>query len=160
MRDVERLGLQDQMQFAGTEWTVGKQLIDMAPTGADGFLTPRALPWIDETEIPGVKTMVDMELRYHGESLEDPTYMAGWVYAAIVCEAVKRGVEQVGSENLDGATVKKAFENMQDFDVDGLVKITYGPDDRRGSQTYAVYQVQGGEVVRVSDWREVPVLVP
>ena len=160
MRDVERLGFQDQMQFAGTEWTVGKQLIDMAPDGADGFLTPRALPWIDETEIPGVKTMVDMELRYHGESLEDPTYMAGWVYAAIVCEAVKRGVEEVGSENLDGATVKKVFENMQDFDVDGLVKITYGPDDRRGSQTYAVYQVQGGEVVRVSDWREVPVLVP
>jgi len=49
---------------------------------------------------------------------------------------------------------------MKDFAVDGIAKITFGPEDRRGSESYAVYQVQGGKIVRVSDWREAPILVP
>ncbi len=49
---------------------------------------------------------------------------------------------------------------MKDFDVDGMVKISFGHGDRRGTQTYAVYQVQGGKIVRITDWREVPILVP
>jgi ABC-type branched-subunit amino acid transport system substrate-binding protein len=160
MRDVERLELQDKMQFGGTAWVMGGQLIQMAPVGAEGFLAPRGLPWIDETDVPGIKTMLDVEMKYHGEVYEVPEYQAGWVYAAITCEAVRRAVEEVGVENLDGAAVKRAFENMKDFDAAGMVKITYGPEDRRGCQTFAPYQVQGGKIVRVSDWREVPILVP
>jgi ABC-type branched-subunit amino acid transport system substrate-binding protein len=160
MRDVERLGLQDKMQFGGTAWVLGGQLIQMAPVGAEGFLSPRGLPWIDETEIPGVKTLVDMEMKYHGEVYKAPEYQAGWVYAAITCEAVRRAIEEVGVENLDGAVVKRAFENMKDFDAAGMVKITYGPEDRRGCQRFAPYQVQGGNIVRVSDFVEVPILVP
>ena len=49
---------------------------------------------------------------------------------------------------------------MVDFDVDGLVRITFGPEDRRGSSDFAVYQVQGGKIVRLSDYHEVPILVP
>ncbi len=49
---------------------------------------------------------------------------------------------------------------MKDFDVDGIAKITFGLEDRRGIRSYAVHQVQGGKIVRVSDWREAPILVP
>jgi branched-chain amino acid transport system substrate-binding protein len=160
MRDVERLGLQDKMQFAGTEWVMGEPLIKMAPAGVEGFLAPRALPWIDETEIPGIRTMTDTQLKYRGEVYEGPEYMAGWVYGAIACEAVKGALEEVGYENLNGPAVKRALESMKDFDVGGLVKITYGPEDRRGSSNFAVYQVQGGKIVRLSDYQEVPILVP
>jgi branched-chain amino acid transport system substrate-binding protein len=160
MRDAERLGLQDEMQFAGTEWVVGKPLIDFAPVAVEGFLCPRSLPWIDEMQIPGIKTLTDIQLRYHGTVYEGPEYQAGWVYAAIMCESVKRALEEVGYENIDGAAVRRALESMQDFDVDGMVKITYGPERRRGTRSYATYQVQGGNIVPVSDWREVPILVP
>jgi ABC-type branched-subunit amino acid transport system substrate-binding protein len=160
MRDAERLGLQDKMQFAGTEWVVGESLIEMAPVSIEGFLAPRSVPWFDETEIPGIKTMIDRQLKYHGKVEERPEYMGGWVYGAIVCEAVKRALEEAGYENLDGPAVKRALEGMKDFDVDGMVKITFGPEDRRGSRNFAVYQVQGGKIVRVTDWREVPILVP
>ena len=160
LRDVERLGLEDEMQFGGTGMVMGGQIIRMAPVGAEGFLAARGLPWIEETDIPGVKTMVDMEMKYHGEVSDAPEHQSGWVYAAIVCEALKRGIEEVGLENLDGAAVKKAFENMKDFNAAGVVKITYGPEDRRGCQTFAVYQVQGGKIVRVSDFVEAPILVP
>src|SRR4030042_105228 len=45
MRDVERLGLQDKMQFAGAPWILGKPLINMAPVSVEGFLAPKGLPW-------------------------------------------------------------------------------------------------------------------
>ena len=77
-----------------------------------------------------------------------------------MCEAVKRALDEVGYDNINGAAVEKALEGMQDFDIGGIVKITYGPENRRGTRNYAVYQVQGGKVVRASDWRQVPILVP
>jgi ABC-type branched-subunit amino acid transport system substrate-binding protein len=160
MRDVERLGLHEKMQFSGNEYAVGETLIIMAPVAVEGFLTPKGLPWFDETEIPGVKTMVDRQLQYHGKVQELPEYAGGWVYGAIMCEAVERALEEVGYENLDGPAVKRALESMKDFDIDGMVKITFGPERRRGSRSFAAYQVQGGNLVRVSDWRDVPILVP
>ena len=160
MRDVERLGLLETIQFSATELTTGKPLIEMAPVGVEGLLLPKAYPWFDETEIPGVKTMMDRQLTYHGKAQETPPYMCGWVYAAVMCESVQRALEEVGYENLDGSAVKRALESMKDFDVDGIIKITYGAEDRRGSCNYATYEVQGGSMVRVSDYREVPILVP
>jgi len=73
---------------------------------------------------------------------------------------VKRAWEDVGYENLDGVAIRRAFENMKDFNIDDMAKITFGPEDRRGSTSYAVYQVQEGKIVRVSEWREVPLLIP
>jgi ABC-type branched-subunit amino acid transport system substrate-binding protein len=69
---------------------------------------------------------------------------------------MRRAIENVGYENLDGRAIKEALDGMKDFDVYGLASITYKPDDHRGSAKMAVYQVRGGKIVRVSDWREVP----
>jgi ABC-type branched-subunit amino acid transport system substrate-binding protein len=160
MKDVERLGLQGKMQFAGTDSVLGGSLIKMASAGVEGFLSPKALPWIDETEIPGIKTMIDRQLKYHGTVYESPEYVGGWFDETIVCEAVKRALDEVGYENLDGPAVKRALENMKDFDVDGMGKITYGPENRRGDRYWAVYQVQAGKIVRVSDYQEVPIFLP
>jgi ABC-type branched-subunit amino acid transport system substrate-binding protein len=160
MRDVERLGLQDEMQFSGTEWILGEPLINMSPVATEGFLVARATPWLDETEIPGIGTMTDIQLKYRGEVGKAPEYTTGWVYGTIICEAVKRALEEVGYENLDGPAVKRALESIKDFDVGGMAKFTFGPEDRKGADNYAVYQVQGGKIVRVTDWREVPMLMP
>jgi ABC-type branched-subunit amino acid transport system substrate-binding protein len=158
MRDAEKLRLGGEMQFAGTEWVLGEPLINMAPAIVEGFLTSRALPWFDETEISGVKTMVDRQLKYREEAYEGPEYMAGWAYGAVMCEAIKRALEEAGYENLDGPAVKRALESMKDFDVDGMAKFTYGPERRTGCRDYALYQVQGGKMVRITDYQEVPVL--
>jgi hypothetical protein len=159
MRDVERLGLQDKMQFAGTQWVVGDRLIEFAPVGTEGFLSPRSLPWFDDTDVPGVKTMVDKMMEYHGEVTRTPEGLSGWVYGAIVCEAVSRAVAEVGVENVDGPAVERALESFQNFDVDGMAKFTFGPEDRRGDISLAVNQIQGGKIVRVSDYRDAQILV-
>ena len=159
MRDVERLGLQDKMQFAGTQWIVGDRLVEFAPAGTEGFLSPRSTPWFDDTDIPGVKTMVDKLTEYHGEVSRTPEGFAGWVYGAIVCEAVRSAVAEVGLENVDGPAVKRALESMQDFDAEGMGKFTFGPEDRRGSISLAVNEIQGGKIVPVSDYRDATILV-
>ncbi len=159
MRDVERLGLQNEMQFSGNEWIFGDRLMEFSPAGTEGFLSPRALPWFDDTDIPGVQTMVDKMMEYHGEVNRVPEALAGWAYAAILCEAARSAVEEVGVENVDGPAMKRALEGFQDFDVEGMVKFTFGSEDRRGCTSLAVYEMQGGKIVRVTDYQDVHILV-
>ena len=71
---------------------------------------------------------------------------------------MKRALEDVGNQNLDGPAVKRALESMKDFDVNGMSKATFGPKDRRGVQEYALYQVRNEKIVRLSDRRQTPVL--
>jgi hypothetical protein len=160
MRDAERLGLLDHIQFGALEPASGPLLIEMVGVASEGFLTPKTLPSLDEAEIPGVKLMLDKQMEYHGRVVKQD-YAPGWVAGAIMCEAIRKAVEQVGYENLSGPAVKEGFDSIKGFDVDGLVTITYNPpDDHRGSSKVAMYQVREGKMVRVGDWRDVPKLVP
>lgn len=73
---------------------------------------------------------------------------------------MKTGVVKVGYENLDSLAAKEALESFKAFNVDEMAKFTYGPKDRRGTRDFALYQVQGGKIVRVTDYLEAPILVP
>ena len=76
-------------------------------------------------------------------------------------EAIRIAIEEVGYENLDGRAVKEAMYGIKDFDPHGTgKKVTYTPEDHRGSPVIRIYEVQGGEVVPVTDWRDAPMLVP
>ena len=78
----------------------------------------------------------------------------------MACEAIRRAIAKVGYDSLDGTAIKGALDNMKDFDVYGLTSITYTPNDHRGGTRMAVYEVREGNLVRVSDWRKAPMLVP
>jgi len=84
----------------------------------------------------------------------------GFVMAAVGCEAVRRAVEEVGYEKLDGAAVKRGLDSMKSFDVYGIKTIAYPPDDHRGSAATRIYRVQNGDVVPVSDWLTAPMIQP
>jgi len=156
LRDAERLGILDKFQFAGHSSTMGDRTIKVAGAATEGCLASMTYPWFDETEVPGIKLMIDNMMKYHGEVRRDGEYYFGWVSAAVICEAISRAIENVGYENLDGPAIKEALDGMEDFDVYGLASITYQPGDHRGATRMAVYEVRGGEIVRVSDWQEVP----
>ena len=156
LRDAHRLELTGEMQFA--TWMFAESVRDMAPMGSEGLMFQSNVPWFDETDIPGVITFLDQELEFHGEVVEDGAIMQGWVYGALTCEAVKLALEEVGYENLDGPAMRSALESM-DFDLDGIARITFGPEDRRGVTKVAIYQVQDSNPVRMTDWKEAPSLV-
>jgi branched-chain amino acid transport system substrate-binding protein len=160
LRDAERLGLLGQMHFAGTETGMGESSIQGAGAAGGGYLMPMLTPWFDETDNPGIKLMIDLQTEYRGTVVRDPSYRNGFVVAAVACEAIKQAIDNVGYENIDGAAVKEALDNMEDFDVYGLASITYKdrPSDHRGITQAAVYQVKDGRIVRLSDWQELPTL--
>lgn len=160
LRDVERLGLVGQIQFAGHASSMGERVIEMAGVASEGYLIARAFPSFDETEIPGIKLMLDNQMKYRGKVMREDEYLHGWVIGAIACEAIRRTIENVGYDNLDGPAIKEALDSFKDFDVYGLCRITYTPEDHRGNTKLAVYEVRDGKLVRMTDWREAPMLVP
>jgi branched-chain amino acid transport system substrate-binding protein len=158
LRDAERLGLLGQMKFAGHQSSMGERVIQMTGAASEGYLMPRPFPWFDEAEIPGIKLMLDTQMKYHGKVTREGECFFSWASAPVVCEAIKRAIENVGYENLDGTALKEAMDSIKDFDVYGLATVTYKPDDHRGVTKVAIYQVRDEKIVRVTDWREAPVL--
>ena len=77
-----------------------------------------------------------------------------------MCEAIRRAVENVSYEKLNGTAIKGAFNNIKDFDVYGLKTFTYTPDNHSGSRNVAIYQVRDEKLVRISDWKPAPTIVP
>ena len=155
LKDAERLGLLSKIQFCGNEFGVGETLINMTGNASEGYLSPRSFPWLNETEIPGIKLMVDNQMKYHGKKINQPEYLSS-VTTAVACEAIRRAVENVGYENIDGNAIKEALDNMKDFDVHGIISITFTPEDHRGSNKVAIYQIVDEEIMRLSAWREAP----
>jgi branched-chain amino acid transport system substrate-binding protein len=158
LRDAERLGLLGQMQFAGHQSGMGERVIEMTGIASEGYLMPRPFPWFDETEIPGIELILDTQMKYHGKVMREGEVFFAWASSVVVCEAIKRAIENVGYENLDGPAIKEGMDSIKDFDVYGLATVTYKPDDHRGVTKVAIYQVKEGKIVRISDWREAPVL--
>ena len=160
LRDADRLGLVGKLQFGGLENTQGLKLLEQLGASAEGYTSPRTGPWVSETEIPGMKLLQDLRLKYGRPYDFAGDEQNGTVLMMVACEAVKRALEEVGYENLDGVAIKRAIDNMKDFDCDGIKRITYTPDDHRGWNKARIYQVQGGEVVPVSEWKNTPMIVP
>jgi len=158
LKDADRLGIGSDVQFGGFEFSMGESLVKMVGPACDGYMVPRTTPWFTETDVPGIRKIREVQQEYHGTVREDPEYMGGWVGGAILCEALRRAIETEGCDDVDGAAVKAELDAMAGFDVDGLTRIDF-TTQRRGSLSNAVYQIQDGTIVRVSNWIEVPMLV-
>jgi branched-chain amino acid transport system substrate-binding protein len=158
--DAERLGLLDQIQFGGNAFSAGEKVFDKAGTASEGYLMEKTEPGLSETELPGIQMIRDLQMKYRGQTILEPEYLANWLLAAVTCEAVKRTGEQVGYENVDGPAVKGIAETIRDFDVYGLKTFTYTPESHSGSRAVAIYEVRDGKLVRVTDWKPAPIIVP
>ena len=158
--DAERLELLDQIQFGGNAFSAGEKVFEKAKAASEGFLMEKTEPGFGETDLPGIKLVLDNQMKYRGETIREPEYLANWLLAAVACEAVRRTGEQVGCENIDGPAVKEIAQSIKDFDVYGLKTFTYTPDSHSGSRVVAIYQVRDGKLIRVTDWTEAPVIVP
>jgi len=159
MADAGRLGLRD-IQWSGMWASVGPRSLAMAGDMMEGFLIPSTWPEVTETDVPGIKLMNDLQMKYRGKVEPDPNYRNGFIPAVIFCEALRRAVENVGYENVDGQAVKDALDSLKDFDVYGVATITYTADDHRGQPEAAISEVRGGKTVRIADWREAPSIPP
>jgi branched-chain amino acid transport system substrate-binding protein len=163
LRDAERLGLLDEIGFCGMESTLARSVVAAVGPLLEGYFVPKTCPAWSDVENPGIRWAQEVHLRYHGTK-ETPDYYEESIIraSAVLPEAIKRAIEKVGYENLDGRAVNEALETLEDFDPYGYgTPVTYtDPEVRRGSGLTRIYQVQGGEVVTITDWQEAPILWP
>jgi len=157
LRDAERLGLLDKMHFgAGLEDNVVIPVIETLGPLAEGYFGAKTFPWYTETPI-----LYDILREYEGR-LDTTGSGAGTLqYVPVMIEAIRIAIEEVGYENLDSRTVKESIYSIKDFDPHHIGRpVTYTREDHRGTPVIIMYQVQGGEVVPVSDWQEANMLMP
>jgi branched-chain amino acid transport system substrate-binding protein len=105
--------------------------------------------------LPVIQEIIKM---YRDEGKEVPKYVGGVYYsrgvlvAAVLTEGVRLAVQNHGLP-VTGEKVKKGYEAMKNFDLQGfLPPITVTPTDHEGGGWVRVYQVKGQEWVPVGDW--------
>jgi len=160
LKDAERLGLLDEIKFAGAENTQSTGLLAAMGPVVEGYAAPRVYPWWQETQYPGIKLIQDLRKRYGGRFDFGGDEANSLAYPVVAVEAIKRAVETVGYENVDGPAVKAGIDSLRDFDYYGIKTLSYTPEDHRGTNTAKIYIVQGGQPVPVSDWIVAPMLPP
>jgi branched-chain amino acid transport system substrate-binding protein len=136
-------------------WGAGEANID--PVGwdvAQGYIgmqyssTGRELPVIREI----------MQRIYKEEGKEVPNYVGGVYYSrgvligGIMVEGVRLAIQNHGLP-VTGDTVRKGYEAMKNFDLQGfLPPMTISPKDHEGGGWARFYQVKGTEWVPITDW--------
>ena len=162
LRDAERLGLTGKIGFCGMDATLARGTLKLLGPVAEGYFVPKTYPAWNEMENPGIQWANEMWSRYHGSGEMEDVYESAIHHPIIIPEAIRIAIENVGYENLDGPSVKDALETIEDFDPYGFgPKIDYAnPEERRGSSWIRIYQVENGDPVPKTEWREAPMLVP
>lgn len=157
LRDADRLGLIGKMRFgAGLEDNIAVPLLESLGSLAEGYFGARACPWYEEAPI-----LYEILRQYQGKLDTTGGGATTLLYGPAPIKAIQIAIEKVGYENLDGRAVKEAFYGIKNFDPHHIGRpLTYTPEDHRGAPLTRIYEVQGGKVVPVTDWKEAHMLVP
>jgi branched-chain amino acid transport system substrate-binding protein len=160
LKDAARLKLLDQMTFCLWDAALVDELVGFLGPDSEGLFGPKARPVQSDADNPGTKWGNQVWARYHGTAPMDPLFTFGVTHAPIIPDAIKMAIEKVGFENLDGSAVKEALDTYKDYDPYGYgTPLDYtDPQNHRGSSWVRIYQIQGGKLVGVSDWRKAPLL--
>jgi branched-chain amino acid transport system substrate-binding protein len=147
LKGAKALGL--QTKFGSNPYGFSEQLPLVARDAAEGVTG--VMPHVPfGADVPGMKAIVEFHKANHPNDTHDALYVRGWAYARVWAEALKRA-DKAGQ--LNGEGVKKAAETLKDFDVGGLTSpVTYTAADHRPSTKTAIFQVQGGKLVKIAEY--------
>ncbi|MBN1177392.1 MAG: ABC transporter substrate-binding protein [Dehalococcoidales bacterium] len=122
--------------------------------------------WGDD--VPSMAKMTEYIQKNHSEDYEKKNmdYITCWAQSLIVAEILREAVKNAGYDALaagDAASWKaleeQGIQKLNDYDVGGLHgPVSYTAGDNRLSKSVRVFQVQGGEIVPLTDWIDAPVV--
>jgi branched-chain amino acid transport system substrate-binding protein len=130
----------------------------LGQTKGQGIVAPEAFRLWHETDAPSVKLAHELAAKYH----PDVKYRGAeywWAMSSInvLCEALKRAIDKVGYDNLDGTAIKAALETFKDFNNMGITApITYTSTDHLGPRAMRIIQYKAGNFEVISDWISPP----
>jgi branched-chain amino acid transport system substrate-binding protein len=147
LKGAKALGL--ATKFGSNPYGFSEQLPLVAKETAEGVTG--VMPHVPYgTPVPGMKALVDFHKANHPTDSHDALYVRGWTGAIVWVEALKRA-DKAGK--LTGEGVRAALETFKDFDLGGLASpVTWTATDHRPATKTAVFQVQGGKLVKVKEY--------
>jgi len=158
LKDAKKLGL--TTIFAGNFWGTGQKLAELAGPAANGYLGVMPFAIWSENNVKGIQLLKKINKDYHPKiKYREPPYMTGWVNAAIMAQAIKNALAMVNNDpsKVTGALIKKGFENIKNFKIDGLVTpVSYTTKDHRGAKDVKLVTIKKGQLIPVTDWIQTP----
>jgi len=129
LSDVHRLGLKDKgielFMTCGTMERPGLGII--GAEAAEGWMTDHWYPQAADTaKWPRLAAMLGKAGEYRGWTPEEVPggYLSSFYSSAVMGEALRLAVEDVGVENLTGRAVRDAFPRIKDLET-GVVPVMY-----------------------------------
>lgn len=118
--------------------------------------------WGDDVD--GMAKMTEYIEKYHPNDAGNMDYITTWAQSLIMVEILRVALDNAGYDALAAgdadswkALEEQGIQKLDDYDVDGLHgPVSYSEDDNRLSKSVRVFQVQGGEIVPLTDWIDAP----
>ena len=130
---------------------------------SDGLRFYLLAPLWTDTDEPLIDLLHELNAEWHPEvNFRSSHYTRGFGHAFVVAEAMKKAVESVGYENIDGEAAKDALESIKDFRPPGShIGYTWTPNDHQGIHATRWYQwLEEGTKEPITDWITHPPLPP
>jgi len=116
----------------------------------EGWLVMRHMPSVTETDLPGMKAVLDSAKKYRGKGATTE-YVLGWLGGQIAVEGIRLAIERVGIQNLSGAAVRDALASMRDFDTGLIPPVTMTNEWTIFAPLARVYKIHDGKILRYSE---------
>lgn len=155
LRDANKIGILGKVKFVHGTSSSPLQISRLAGALTEGLLYCDDNPVPSETNIPAIQRCNEMLMKYHGTKLADTedVYIQTFTRSQLFFEGIRRALNKVGYDKLDGAAIKEGIDSIKDFDLMGITpRMSFGPDDPRGREHIRMVEYKGGKLVPISDW--------
>jgi len=145
---------------------ITKALVDIA--GADVvegvYGVFPTVNWGDN--VPGMAKMTEYCQKLHPNDYGNMDYITSWAQSLVVAEVLRLAVENAGydvlakgGEEAWQAIETQGIQKLSNYDVGGLHgPVSYSPGDNRLAKSVRLFQIQGGNIVPITDWIEASVI--
>jgi branched-chain amino acid transport system substrate-binding protein len=101
-----------------------------------------------------IKAMYKKDGKEPPKEMDDTVmYNRGLLIAALHVEAIRNAIKANGGKKPTSEEVKKGFESIHDFTLDGLVPpLQISGTDHEGGGWVQIFQVKGGKFVKETEW--------
>jgi branched-chain amino acid transport system substrate-binding protein len=123
--------LKDEVQIVEYPYAIEEGIRKAAGEEAvKGVICPALLATWDRTDVPGIKFLHQLNAEWHPEIKDRHwVYLVGWNYARVSVEGIKKALDKVGYDKLDGPAIKEGLESLKSLDMMGIIApVSYSPE--------------------------------
>ena len=165
MNGLGALGLQEEFLLAGDNWAmdVATYAFVSDPALAVGLYSPFPYLWWNDTDHPGIQYAQELyDANERGPGDHNAGYLMIMAGVDVAKQAIEKGIDEVGYENLTGETVHDMLADQGPYEgLEGVMRLDYS-NGSRSPHVAQIRQIQGGPDAFnvIQDWTDTPDLRP